>query len=368
MPLEVLGFTKNVRTKTDIVYAKSDIATYLSIVGDNFDDFEIQRRRVKHKAYSRMKQDIKDGALLPSITLSIKNSYIDHVLTSFEDKTTLQETLSTPNKINILDGLQRTHILHELMQEGFDFHPEQTLLLEFWLERNINNLIYRIIVLNAGQKPMSIRHQMELLFLSAKENLEAKITGLELFTERDESRRTKSGKYQLERIALAYYSYITKSPEVDKDNLIAQQLQEEKILFDGEDKFGAQFNRFVTLLERYVEVDAAAYDKYNNTSLTWLGSENTLQAFFSAAGNFDSRGGDGQERVNRSISSLIESLRGEAEDPLYLNILNNIIDGLPSRKVNVGFASRKLMFNSFREYFRNYGEDDLCDVWPREAE
>lgn len=33
---------------------------------------------------------------------------------------------------------------------------------------------------------------------------------------------------------------------------------------------------FVTLLERYVEVDAAAYDKYNNTSLTWLGSEEML--------------------------------------------------------------------------------------------
>lgn len=369
MPLEILGEATDVRTGTRVIYAKSDIRSYINLVGNDFDEFNIQRRRVKHKAYSRMREDIIAGALLPTISLAVKEEFIQLVEDANGDKDAIAAALSAPNRVNILDGLQRTHTLFDIINEQIELRDNQTILLEFWLEGNIKNLIYRIIVLNAGQKPMSMRHQIELLFSATKDTLENSIAGLEVFSERDDARRTRPGKYSLERLSLSYYSYITKSPEIDKENIVAQQLQEDEILSEGEEKFGEKFDRFTELLRLYLELDTKIFAEYRGDGLTWIGSENVMLSFFSAAANFDARA-DGANRVNAAIDTLLKLLTQpiEAQDPLALDVLRGVTQGFNSRKVNVGFATRKLLFNSFREYFRAEGTVSLRDLWLQEAE
>ncbi len=263
MPLKILGRTQDQRTGTHVVYAKCGILEYLNLVGENFDEFEIQRKRVKHKAYARMKQDIMEGTLLPSITLSIKIDIVNDLISSIEDEEALEKKLGRPNQINILDGLQRTHILSDIKSDGHEFKQNQEVLIEFWLETDVKNLIYRIIVLNAGQKPMSMRHQIELLFSTTKEVLSSAVHGIEIFTERDESRRTRPLKYPLDRLALGYYSFITKSPEIEKENIIAQQLVEEDVLSGGEEKLGEQFSLYTRYLKAYAHLDEAIFDIYD---------------------------------------------------------------------------------------------------------
>lgn len=174
MTLTILGVTRDMRTTTPVVYAKMSIDTYLKIVGEDFENFSIQRRRETHKAYQRLKNDLKEGALLPAISLAAKPAGVAELIPLLaEGETTgnwvkLQEKLLAGGVVDILDGLQRTYILHDIKEEGHDFLEGQELLAEFWLEEDLKNLIYRIIVLNAGQKPMSMRHQIELLFMSLK--------------------------------------------------------------------------------------------------------------------------------------------------------------------------------------------------------
>ena len=67
MDLTIFGHTKDLRTNTYIVYAQISIDDYLVLVGNKFDDFSIQRKQEKHKAYIRMRQDILEGAVLPPI-------------------------------------------------------------------------------------------------------------------------------------------------------------------------------------------------------------------------------------------------------------------------------------------------------------
>lgn len=368
MPLEIMGLARDARTGTRVIYAKTDIPTYLEIVGDEFDEFDIQRKRVQHKAYARMKEDIKAGTLLPAVTLAVKSSQLSAVLAAGDDRPQLLRTLSQPGGVNILDGLQRTHTLKDIAESGHAFLPEQTLLLEIWVEPQIKNLIYRIIVLNAGQKPMSMRHQMELLFYSTKEILETRIPGLEIFTERDESRRTRAKKYPLDRISLAYYAFITKSPEVNKDNIVAQQLQEEEVLAQGVESFGEKFERFSAIFEKLAAIDQLAEEKYGRAGISWIGSENFLLGFFSAAANADARH-NGPELVAESLNTLVDCLSDARNlDPLGLNTYQVVAAGIDSRKSNVGYATRKLVFNGFREFFRARGEDPLSDIWPREAD
>jgi len=372
MGIKVLGKTKDLRSNTWVVYAKTSIDDYLNLVGDNFDDFEIQRRREKHNAYKRMKEDIIAGALLPPITLAIKPEFVANIirLQGRKNPDALENAVSKPGRVNILDGLQRTYILKDLKREGHHFKDGQELLLEFWLEKDIKHLIYRLIVLNAGQKPMSLRHQVELLFATIKEKLESDISDLEIFAEKEGSRRNKPGKFAFVKLVSAYQCYLTRSPEINKDNFIAQQLSESSVLDADEITLENQFISFTNYMRTYVELDKLVYKVYNGTTTVhhnranWLADDNVICSFFAAISDF----GTNEKRLERIDKSLIalkilleRSKKGS--DPLGLKNYEDIRDGLNPKKQNIGYSTRKLLMNGFKEFFREEGEAEFNDCW-----
>ncbi len=368
MALKVIGHTRDLRTGTCVIYVQASIDSYLDLVGTDFDEFEIQRRRVNHKAYSRMKTDIMEGTLLPPITLAVKKDHIGEYLASIDDAPALENIISIPHQVNILDGLQRTHILFDIRDEGYALNPKQTLLLEFWLEANVNNLIYRIIVLNSGQKPMSMRHQIELLFSATKESLKENIPSIEIFTERDEARRTRPEKFSLERLAIGYYSFITKSTEVNKENIIAQKILEDKILEEGEEALGDKFSKFVQYLSEFCKLDKEVFRIYSGETSTWFGSENLMIAFFAAISSFSTEESK-EQRIHEAIRRLHDSLAAASpgDDILGYSEYLSVVQGFPSRKTNVGYATRRLMLNVFKEFFREKGDEKISTLWASEA-
>lgn len=379
MNMEVVGLVKDVRTNTPVIYAIVSIPDYLTLIGEDFEKFVIQRRREKHKAYLRMKRDLIEGALLPPITLAVRPAVVDEIKVLFDNNNREQiiDKLSQPGQVNILDGLQRTYILKDLQDEGVQFKDSQTLLLEFWLESNIEHLIYRIIVLNAGQKPMSMRHQIELLFMTLKTKIEESIQDLQLFTEREGIRRTKSRKYALDRVATAYQAFITKSPDVERENVVAQMLIEGDIFDANEPELFNQFKEFMKYLNIFVLLDDEICRIYNDanpellipTGTSWFGSENVINSFFAAIAQL-SINPTYVERISLSFDKLI-TLLGQSlinTDPLGLEVLHKIINNFNPRKINVGFATRKLLTNGFKEFFRESGDLDFKSCWIRVTE
>jgi hypothetical protein len=378
MTFKILGETTDLRTNTVVIYAQMNINEYLSLVGEDFDKFAIQRPRQKHKAYKRMKSDISSGALLPPITLAVDPEIVPSILNlrDRDDQYEYIQALFRPGQVSILDGLQRTYTLKDLLVEGAQFREDHTLLVEFWLERNFKHLIYRIIVLNAGQKPMTMRHQIEILFSTFKKKLESDIPNLELLQEKDEARRTRSRKFTLDKIVSSYQSYLTKSPEIQKENIVAQQLVEEDILSDSEENFGLKFDMYERYLDFYAQLDdeiCRVYDGSLGTGIMkgtlWFGNENVINAFFAAVADFGATD-ERLRRVDTAIFLLLDLLRSvpPGSDPLSLGKLQDIIQGFNTRKVNVGFATRKLLFSSFKEFFRDEGETPLGSLWAIEAE
>ena len=376
MQVKIIGQAKDLRTDTDILYAQLSIQDYLCLVGDNFDDYEPQRKREKYKAYERMKIDIMNGALLPSITLAVKPELVSDILPIVQKDNwqELERALSKPGQVNILDGLQRTFILNDIAKENIEFKSEQKVLVEFWLESNIKNLIYRIIVLNAGQKPMSMKHQIDLLFITLYDTLKAEIPDIEIFKEKDSGRRTKARKYHLDRIATAYHSFITESAETQRQNVVAQKLVEEKVLNSTEEELGNQFDTFTNYLKMYADLDVEVSriypvnaDQKIPDGIKWFGEESVMNSFFAALA-FVSR--NNSERVKKALDTLLKLLKDnqEGDDPLALEILQNMENGFNPRKESLDFAKRRLLTNGFKEYFHQEGECKFDQCWIRGSE
>lgn len=375
MDINIMGYAEDLRTQTYVVYAQMNISDYLKLVGDNFDEFSIQRKKVYHKAYDRLRRDIIDGAILPAITLAIKSEYVDTILDKVGDiknnYKNLEKNLIPENSVNILDGIQRTHILNDLSKEGIEF--SQPLLVEFWFERNIKNLIYRLIVLNSGQKTMSMKHQIELLFLHIKDELIRGIPGIEIYTENENGKRSKACKYQFSLLAQAYQSFLTKNPQIDKENLIAREMVKENAFDSSAGELGDSFDDFKKYLKIYSDLDKEIYRIYknkDNSLKNWFADENIIQAFFAALSKFginDER----KCRIDKSLKILVnklQSINDDSEDNILgLDKYLDIRQGINPRKNNIGFETRRILLSSFMEYFREGGDIDLINIWELEA-
>lgn len=392
MTFKVLGKTIDLKSGAHVVYCQASPDDYLDIVGNDFGEFSIQRKRETHKAYKRLKADIQEGSLLPSITLSVKHHLVTKIQAQIDDPEALGRLLSEEGVVDILDGLQRTYILSDLKKENIEFKDGQTLLLEFWLESEISKLIYRMIVLNSGQKAMSMRHQVELLFLSLQGTIIENVPGIEIIREKDSKRRTQPNKYSLNNIASSYHAFITASHETDKENLVAQRLIDEDAFDSSEQELTTQFQEYISYLNKFYELDQLCWERYSSTNIetdpdaseeeksniklkqeilkdstVWLGSENVMLAFFGAISQYIKI--NKKDRMNSALDKLISIVKDPAViDPLGMESFHNVRSGLNARKLNVGFATRKLIATGFKDYFREEGDLPLSKCWPSAAE
>lgn len=373
---KILGTAKDLKSGAHIIYCQTTPDKYLEIIGHNFEDFELQRKRENHKGYARLKNDIIEGALLPSITLSVKHEYVSDLLTKLDNHHEIEKTLaSNVGIVDILDGLQRTIILKEVSNEGITFKNEQTLLLEYWLDSDLKNIVYRMIVLNSGQKAMSMRHQIDLLFATTRKTIEEKVTGIDLYTERESRRRVSANKYPLNNIASAYYAFLKATPEQDNENIVNDQIKNNEIFESTKEKINEDFDNFIEILNKFTIIDALAWDLYKDEPNSedgsyWLGSENVMLSFFAAAGVFIKNGK--KDKVDNSLNVIIDQLhdyieQGAPYDYFSLEKYHNLIKGINSRKVNIGSARRKYIFTMFKEFFRSEGEFDFSASWDAAA-
>jgi len=366
--MKVLGKTKDIRTSTNVIYAQIEVNEYLDLVGEKFDEFEIQRKREKHIGYSRMEKDIKDGALLPAITLALKPKSVDKILNLLDKDSKdeeICEILKESNQVYILDGFQRTYLLNDLKKNGYIFKEGQKLLLEFWVEKEPKHLIYRLIVLNSGQKQMTLRHQLELLFMTMQQRLLSEIEGIELYKEIDETKRYKPRQYSFFHLVTSYYCFQTKNPTTEIDNLIKDRLAAENILYAEEEEFNKDFNIFKKYLSLYADIDKKCYKIYENSkpssNKNWLATDTVMNSFFAAISNYG-KNEERYARIDEAIKQLIDSTE---EDILGLAMFNNILTN-KKEKGNIGLVTRKLLKAGFEEFFRNRGENNLTQCWLTE--
>jgi hypothetical protein len=123
----------------------------------------------------------------------------------------------------VLDGIQRLSTLKRAYEEnGPQLKLDQPLFVNVLLCSSMDNLLYRMITLNNGQRPMTTRHQIEILSANWFEVTDGNIA---LTTEREGSYRTQ-GVFAQADFVLAYMAFMSNSINVDSQKLIQEKLDD----------------------------------------------------------------------------------------------------------------------------------------------
>ena len=188
---------------------KIQTSNYLEFAENIISNNEYQRKRVRSSMsiYSQLKEDLKYGCIIPPIVLAIDSKDMsEEELNQSNIKELLKKSL-------ILDGLQRTFTIidayNELIKEGRDtsLFLKGSLHAEVYGGINRFGLLYRMLTLNTGQTPMTLRHQIEILY----SNYDVNIPDIMLIKEVEGRSPRNIGEYRFQDIIDGFVSYLQSS-------------------------------------------------------------------------------------------------------------------------------------------------------------
>ena len=207
--VKILSRTEDRKIQTLNYLIELELNEYLEFAENIISNNEYQRKRVRSSMsiYSQLKEDLKYGCIIPPIVLAIDSKDMpEEELNQSNIKELLKKSL-------ILDGLQRTFTIidayNELIKEGKDtsLFLKGSLRAEVYGGINRFGLLYRMLTLNTGQTPMTLRHQIEILY----SNYDVNIPDIMLIKEVEGRSPRNIGEYRFQDIIDGFVSYLQSS-------------------------------------------------------------------------------------------------------------------------------------------------------------
>lgn len=383
MKLEVFGIDFDSRIKCYMVSARCDYAWYLEKTRGSEENLSIQRDIIKgSKPYKNLRSDLRSGCILPTIVLAVRDvdasvferydSSERFIRATEEDIEVLQRVIGSVDSqsVDIVDGLQRTNALRQVLEElegaSRDAFLARSLRLEVWVNIEFFPLAYRMLLLNAGQRPMSMKHQIEILSSGLASDI-GDLPGIDIIRTKDHRRRVRPGQFHLAILAQAFQAWIQRSPNVDRTNLVVETMAVDEALdslgIDLTVDEGQQRDGFRQFVGWMLELDFALGEEFHR----FFGNDTVVLGFAAAVG-FAHKNEMLQERLPVAMSNLISRMRDENEvDPLGVGVFEEIRKSVDVKRSNVGEATRGLVFRAVREYIMQEGISSMSECWAQSA-
>lgn len=204
----------------------------------------------------RMIEDLKAGAILPPVVLGViwdkpgTSNLIALTQSQFEN-----EMSTIPEKIVIIDGIQRTTALQEVANSvrADDYRNATQVRVEFWITESINSLTYRMLILNTGQFPWNLRRQLEVVFKPMVSEIQNSIPDLKVIAVDDKERRTSAGEYQADKLLELFLAFGLRQEKINLQERIAEEFARLDFI---EATANSQFiEEFKTVLGYFVQFD-----------------------------------------------------------------------------------------------------------------
>ncbi len=298
--------------------------------------FDAQRKIQSQTFYERLRRDILQGCIMPPITVAIvaDDPNFDR---DFDFQTYINQNLENGY---ILDGMQRLHNLKVVSEED-EFNPQRNLYLSVVIAAKKDMLLYRMITLNNGQKPMSPRHQIEVL---TQELFDFRDLDIAVQSEKDRSEKIVRGAFNLADISKGYLAFLTENLHNENTRIIAEKMDElivSKIMHTGP-ATGIEFQNVLSMIDRFAE-DANAK--------AWLKTQNNLIGFCV-----------GIKTSHAQISEFNPEGFGE-----LCSRFDEAFKAINTTKVNLGKYRRELSFKYIKgiETLKDYDVPELIE-WCNE--
>lgn len=159
MNIKIFDMVHDDVIKSHVLFTKSNYQDALIYLFPLIDRFEQQRNPLNKSFYEKLRKDLINGCIMPPITVAL---LVDDLSVVSRDINECEKYISENIKDGfILDGIQRLNTMHLAKDEGLPL--EKPIYINVLISTSIDMLLYRMITLNNGQKPMSARHQVEIL-------------------------------------------------------------------------------------------------------------------------------------------------------------------------------------------------------------
>lgn len=218
---------------------------------------QFQRRRVKTSGtiYSLLKSDLKAGIVMPPLVLGLSQDV------EIKDKNN-DELLAIIGKntenLLILDGLQRTYTIRDLLNElkesadsEIEVIKKHKLRIEIYLGINKLGILYRMLTLNTGQTPMSSRHQIEIIY---SDYIDKSIKDVKLIKQIDKDSPSKLSEFNFNDVIDGFTSYLERDYlTFERSDILDNIKSLEKLATENQGKdlfqqFVSSYNKFAIKL------------------------------------------------------------------------------------------------------------------------
>lgn len=366
--MEIKSILTDEKVSAASVLIEISIGDYLALAKEIYKKNPLQRKRVRSSktVYSLLKSDILDGCVIPPVVLA----YTKPVGTLTKD---LAGALQRDSEhFVLLDGLQRSMTLMEIEAETVD-SPEvhakfMNTIIRCEIYEGINKLgiLYRMLTLNTGQTPMSVRHQVEIMY---QDLLEAGVDGITLVREADARRARQPNSYNFKDVIEGLNSYLERSESpLDRSDVLEniaslQNLAKENahrdVFRDFLTAWDAFIGKVISFDIRYPGVEPSEDESDEEVARVWgttgvqmFKRAQAISGFGAAIGLLK------DEDDSLSFENLnIDAIEIGQEPEEFIVELNESMDRITSKARRIGNAQRLF----FRQFFKMlFWQDSGC--------
>lgn len=300
---------------------------------------EFQRNPLRASFYKRLEEDIQIGCIMPNITVAIK---VDKKMPTEEEITEKYINENLKNAF-ILDGIQRLTTLNRIDRSKVDM--TRMLYCNILVCDSMDRLLYRMITLNNGQKPMSARHQIEILAGNIFD-----FDSLPILSVTEKSKKTKrkneDESMNKENLIKGYLAYISNSVNIDNQKIIEEKMNEliaDKILNSNIASKNGEFKDVINYISAMLD------DDYLNN---WFKVANNFIGFSAA--------------MNTIFSKVCEFDKTTLKNAIKM--FEDVFSAIDVSKIKLGLARRRMVKYYFENIvkFLHYGYSDLLDAISQE--
>lgn len=355
------------------ILGKVSLLEYIkSLTEENF-RYEIQRGIVSNPFLDTILDAVVENKPLAPVSLVSKD---------FEDG---DKTLSI-NQFNILDGLQRTfrfwiyYQLAKLAKEknsndyrivtkefkticddySLAVSPRQVrglfkhdnainvwnlnelysdfdLYLYIWTDLSVDQEIKQMLILNAGQKQMSLNHQFELIYMRLFEENTFDEGKIKILRSKDGKITNRNiGEYSMSTVIIGVQSLVNMKPmRLSRDMLYKDDFQNDMLLSSMDGVFTIGFVRKFLDMFNILDKKISVNQEYSN----WFAKDTTISGMMAGIGQHIQALNHDSSYVLANLSQSVESIVGA--EAFRLDEYNKVYSELSGAKVNIGNVLRR---------------------------